>query len=79
MYFNKLKILCKAMIDLNESFRLMHSNTHLRIRETFPLIAARMATSTRLVYLRDANTAGSVGVFVHLLALRQTILAWQDS
>ena len=36
--FKKVKILCEAMIGLEKSFELMYSNTHLRTRETLPLI-----------------------------------------
>ena len=34
--FNKIKILSEATTGLEKSFRLMYSNTRLRIRETLP-------------------------------------------
>ena len=35
--FNKMQILCEAMIGLEKSFWMIYSNTHLRTRETLPL------------------------------------------
>ena len=43
--FKKVKILCEAMIGLENSFWLIYSNTHLRTRETLPLMAAVTALS----------------------------------
>ena len=35
--FNKIKILCEAMIGLEKSFGMMYSNLCLNSRETVPL------------------------------------------
>ena len=59
--FNKVKILCDAMIGLEKSFPLIYSNTHLITRETLPLIWVGAVHEKNLAYIVASDTNETCG------------------